>query len=251
LTVKTSFIPLALVTVGCGLVGCNSQSAVVAPVSAPVVQRTASHEKAEHRPATGEKPKAPDVPSPFAGDKGAKLVESLLKPSDETLAAETRKERAQRSLPAAAFLEQPQLPLPPSSDPVARLPAKQTGQPVRPRALAEGPPLDRYRADPTPPRRQEFATAGPIALPSPDLHQPVPLPILGRPHPDRAPLTDPTADVSVAAALAAPVPIRTNPAPFVRLNRPEPFEHAQTARLRTPLEEEPVPPVAIPRTPPK
>jgi hypothetical protein len=77
------------------------------------------------------------------------------------------------------------------------------------------------------------------------VNQPVPLPILARPATDRAPLTDPTPEVSLAAVLAAAVPVRTTPAPFVRLTLPDPFEHAQTVRLRTPPEEDPHPPLTI------
>jgi len=46
------------------------------------------------------------------------------------------------------------------------------------------------------------------------------------------PLTDPTAEVSLAAVVAQPVPVRTTRAPFVRFNLPDPFEHAQAVRLR-------------------
>jgi hypothetical protein len=111
--------------------------------------------------------------------------------------------------------------------------------------LPEEYPLGGYRADPPAPRRQELPAAGLLRLPAPDLNEPVPLPILARPVPDRAPLTDPTPEISRAAVLAAPVPVRTTPAPFVRLALPDPFEHAQTVRLRTPPEEDPQPPLAV------
>jgi hypothetical protein len=62
-------------------------------------------------------------------------------------------------------------------------------------------------------------------------------------------LGDPTPEVSLAAVLAQPVPVRSAPAPFLRLNLPDPFEHAQAVRLRTLPAEDPTPPVAFPRLP--
>jgi hypothetical protein len=87
-----------------------------------------------------------------------------------------------------------------------------------------------------------------VAWPSPDINEPILLPILARPVVDRASLDDPSGDASQAAALASSVPERTNPAPFLRLNLPDPFEHRNAARLRTPLPESPLP-IGTPRLP--
>src|SRR5262245_55762574 len=70
---------------------------------------------------------------------------------------------------------------------------------------------------------------------APDLNQPLPLPILGTPVRDREPLTDVTVESSRVAALSGPLPIRTSPAPFVKHQIPDPFEHQRTMHLRTPL----------------
>jgi hypothetical protein len=92
--------------------------------------------------------------------------------------------------------------------------------------------------------------AGPrIRLPSADVNQPVPLPVLARSVPGRAPLDDPTADLSRAAAVAAPLPVRTQPLPFRRLNLPDPFELRDAVRLRNPPAEDPLPPSSAARPP--
>jgi hypothetical protein len=72
--------------------------------------------------------------------------------------------------------------------------------------------------------------------PSPDVNVPVALPILAQPVPDRASLDDPTGDGSTAAALAATLPQRVIPAPFLRLTLPDPFEFRRPLTLAAPVE---------------
>jgi hypothetical protein len=83
---------------------------------------------------------------------------------------------------------------------------------------------------------------------APDVNQPAPLPILATPQPDRAPLTDVTSESSRAAALSGALPSRVTPAPFVRQQIPDPFEHQKALRLRSPIAEDSNPPPTI--TPP-
>jgi hypothetical protein len=59
----------------------------------------------------------------------------------------------------------------------------------------------------------------------------LPLPILARPVPDRASLEDATAAYSATAATTAPPVWRTKPAPFLRLNLPDPYENRRPSRL--------------------
>ncbi len=236
-----------------GLCGCGRQPPAVSPaqVAPPVepiarAQSPAEKEKPA-RPSTvsvEQPPKTEAPPSPLSRDRAATLVANRLAPSDPEAAGGVAKPRPLR-LPAAPSLETPQLPLPAYAHQPAP-PDPKPGSHVRgPGPLPEEPPLGNYRDEPSPPRRPELPSAGLLRLPSPDVDQPVPLPVLARPATNRAPLTDPTPEVSRAAVLAAPVPVRTTPAPFVRLNLPDPFEHAQAARLRTQPEEDPHPPLAI------
>jgi hypothetical protein len=113
--------------------------------------------------------------------------------------------------------------------------------PVRPRTLPESAPFSTYRSDPHLPQRENLPAGGRVRLPSPDVNAPAPLPILAQPVTDRAPLDDPTGASSTQAALAAVPPVRSEPAPFVRLPLPDPFELQHTVRLRLPLPEDPSP----------
>jgi hypothetical protein len=89
-----------------------------------------------------------------------------------------------------------------------------------------------------------------VRVSSTDVNLLPPLPLLANPGSDRASLEDPTADDSLKSALSAAPPIRSNPAPFQRLNLPDPFENAQTIRLRAQLPEEQSPATG-PVRPPK
>lgn len=77
----------------------------------------------------------------------------------------------------------------------------------------------------------------------------VPLPILATPVGDRTSLADPTAEASSAAALAAPLPRRAAPAPYVRLALPDPYENRRPLCL--PVTDEDPTPVAAAPTPPR
>jgi hypothetical protein len=105
-----------------------------------------------------------------------------------------------------------------------RLPAGKTPS-LRPRPLPEELPLIGHKSDPLVPEVQLLHAGDRIRLPSVDVNKPIPLPILAQPVTNRAPLDDATADASLAAALAATPPGRASPAPFLKLNLPDPFEN--------------------------
>jgi hypothetical protein len=113
----------------------------------------------------------------------------------------------------------------------------------------EEAPLSEIGADPARPGATEPPAGPKVRLPSVDVEQPIPLPILAQPHKDRASLADPTLEASVAAALGALTLHRAAPVPFVPINLPDPFEHSEAVRLRYPPDELPMPPPITPRTP--
>ncbi len=243
-----------------GLVGCSRQSPalITTPTRAAAQEPNRDEGKKPAAPAPEAEQAKAEPPgagqaaaSPFTGDRATKLVADALRPAEKPFADEVRKGQGQRPLSGPAFLEQPALPLPPAAGEVRRLTLKSAGKPFQPGPLPAELPLSRYRDNPSPPRREELPSLGLVHLPSADVNRPVALPTLARPQPDRAPLTDPAADVSVAAVLAAPVPVREAPAPFVRLNLPDPFEHAQAVRLHAPPDEDPAPPLVTIRPPTK
>ncbi len=234
------------------LVGCSRRTPAVAIAPAmPTVVRAAPEVEKEKQPPAPESQQEVKPDGRFDGDRGTKLVGELLRPSEHAFTTEAQQARGPRPLPGLTALERPQLPLPAFNGELPRFLVNPMNPSLRPDSLVESLHLDRYRDDPRAPLRERLPSAGPVWLPSLDLSAPVPLPILAAPVADRAPLGDPTPKVSLAAVLAQPVPVRTTPAPFVRLNLPDPFEHAQTVRLHSTPEEDLVPPIAAPQTPGK
>jgi len=75
------------------------------------------------------------------------------------------------------------------------------------------------------PQIPSLPEGGRVRVSSVDVNQPLPLPILAQPISDRASLDDPTAEVSSAAAVAAPIPPRITKAPFLKLTLPDPYDH--------------------------
>jgi hypothetical protein len=185
----------------------------------------------------------PDEQFPFPADREGRLLVEKLQPSDQAPPLADEKRIVPKRQPGPAKLENPDVPLPdvtisqPASIPLE----KNRDKPVRPTLLEGEAPLSRRRIEVDPPVAVKLPAAPKIAWPSSDVNQPIPLPILARPVVDRASLDDPSGDVSQAAALASTVPDRTAPAPFLRLNLPDPFEHRNTVRLRTRPPESPLP----------
>jgi hypothetical protein len=105
--------------------------------------------------------------------------------------------------------------------------------------LPEPLPADFARLDPTPPARIHLPEGELTRLPAIDTSRPLLLPPLAQPVPDRASLEDPTADYSARAVIGAILRPRTTPVPFLKLNLPDPFENAETVRLRINIPEEP------------
>jgi len=175
------------------------------------------------------------LPSPK--DKGGKLVGDLLRPTEKSLVDELTKKR----LSGPAFLERPEIPSPPYKGLPPKPAIKNVGNPVRPKSAADEIPLSRFFGDPKLPVVVKLEGAALVKWPMPDPNEPAPLPILAQPKSDRAPLTDPTTDASTDAALSGTIPVRDNPAPFLRINIPDPFENRQTIKVRNPLPEEPTP----------
>src|SRR5437763_15618166 len=91
------------------------------------------------------------------------------------------------------------------------------------------------------PPTPSFPVGKRLRVPSSDGEKPVDLPPTAQPLPDRAPVADPTLPSSREVVVSARMPDRKTPAPFLRFTLPDPFEHRDTVRLRTPLGAEEVP----------
>jgi hypothetical protein len=177
----------------------------------------------------------------FPPDKEGKLLAEVLRPSEKPLGPLAPEALKPRRFSASPSVEKPQLPLLPSTVEMPRQADTQKGTQVRPGLLPEEPPLAHYQIAVAQPEPIKLPAGPRVRLPSTNVNQPIPLPILAQPISDRVPLDDPTVTVSHSAALAETFPGRTNPAPFLRLTLPDPFEHRNVIRLLKPLEEEGIP----------
>ncbi|MBM4068713.1 MAG: hypothetical protein FJ271_07180 [Planctomycetes bacterium] len=176
-------------------------------------------------------------------DKGAKLLDELLRPSD---AAATRLSQGPKQLARPASIEKPAPPLPQFRGLPARFAAKPAGK-TTPRDPSEGTPLASIRETPKGPEEILFAVQALERWPSPDSGEPVPLPIMAQYVPDRASLVGPSGESSRDAALAGAMPARTAPLPFIRFNLPDPFENRMPIRTTAMNNEKADPVVSTPR----
>jgi len=111
---------------------------------------------------------------------------------------------------------------------------------LRPSALPERVPTSLANSLPDLPPRDELPTGPLVRQEGRDITMPAELPILSaRPVGDRAPLTDPTLEFTARSVISPTLPLRTTPAGFIRISVPDPFEHADAAKPRTPVVDDP------------
>jgi hypothetical protein len=165
----------------------------------------------------------------FPDDSGGKLLAKTLPPTNPpTLTDPTPTAPRPRALPA--YLDAPSVPTTAAGPPVPRLPLP-PGRETRPTALPDRVPTDLAPTILRLPDRGEFATAPLTKQSGPDPANPADVPILSaKPVPDRASLADPTVEFTARSVVSPTLPLRTQPAGFLRFNLPEPFEHSAAAR---------------------
>ena len=199
---------------------------------------------------SGSQPTSKEEMDPSEGvmDRGSKLASDLLAPGAKENTHSEVATSPQRK-PARDLQEPIVLPPPSVSTPHPLLETR--GKVARPVLLEEPAPLFDQLALPRLPEQPHLAVGPRLRIPSPDVNQPIALPLLGQPAQDKASLDDPTLDVSIAMAIAVSPPLRVNTAPFLRLVLPNPFENRDAIRLRKDLEEDTTPVTATPRVPGK
>jgi hypothetical protein len=185
-------------------------------------------------------------PFRFSDDRAGELLGELLTPS-QTAKTTVEKTTEPRKNPPSALVEQPTPSLPQVATVPVLLPSNAGAKRLQPGAPVEEMPLLSYRLDPALPHAQILPAGERVRLPSRNVNQAMALPMLAQLVTDRAPLDDPTAEASLTLGLAAQPPSRTTPAPFLRLNLPEPFEN----RVKSLSEriEEPLPMSLTPKRP--
>jgi hypothetical protein len=175
---------------------------------------------------------------PFPDDAGGKaLAKSLTPRSPVSFPAAGPATPRERNLPG--YLKAPSPTLPDGTGNLPRLPipiAKES----RPTPLPDRVPSDLGGVFPQLPPRSELQIGPLTRQESRDVSKPAELPILSnRPVPDRAPFTDPTLEFTAQSAISPMLPLRTQPTGFVRINLPDPFEHVDAAKPRTPVIDDP------------
>jgi hypothetical protein len=221
-----------------GLTSCSRSPAPPAavPTTVVVVDPSDSMNVAEPGP---KKDPLPDGGSfAFPDDAGGKaLAKALALAAPPPMPAVVPATPRERKLPA--YLDAPTPPLPDAASSPPRL-ALPPIKDVRPVPLPERVPNDLGVVIPDLPARAELPTGSLTRIPARDLSQPTELPPLSpKPVTDRAPLADPTTEFTAASVISPTLPLRTEPAGFVRINLPDPFEHADDAKVRTPVAEDP------------
>lgn len=223
------------------LLGCSRSTVIMVPeetsrADEPAIKKTVVRGQADE--SEGNRFTFPD-------DAGGVLLAKVLPPKPVELMRPERPEQPRRSS-SSAFMKPPALPLPPSHAALPSLPDEEKRTPLRPRLVLEET-LDGLPDVPELPKPLSLPAGARVRVPSIDVNQPIPLPMLSRPVPERASLDDPTLEASAAAALAAPILSRTSKAPFLRLTLPDPYDRR---RGEVPaLEESKEFPLASPRTP--
>jgi hypothetical protein len=223
------------------LLGCSRSAVVMAPEGA-------SHADESDAPAAARGKADEQVGTPFAfpEDASGVLLAKVLPPKEPEMSRPDH--AAPPSHPSASLqMKPPALPLPPSHAAMPRLPAAIKPVPLRPRLVLDETP-DGLLNSPVLPELPSLPDGGRVHVPSVDVNQPIPLPVLAQPVSDRASLDDPTAAASVTAALAALVPSRTAKAPFLKRTLPDPYDHRRSQKTAVP-EEQTEPPLGTPQTP--
>jgi hypothetical protein len=244
------------------LLGCSRSAVVMTPETNTHAEESASAKplaRAQTDEGNGEKPSARSgadesvskkpparaakndteaAPFRFPEDAGGRLLAKVLPPKDaeparrQPLASPARRGSVPSS--ASAYGKLPALALPPASAALPRLPGEARHGTLRP-TLVLDETLGGLPDTPVLPQVPSLPEGRRVRVPSLDVNESIPLPILARPMSDRASLDDPTLDASAAAAIAAIVPSRTNKAPFLKLTLPDPYDHRRT---EVPSEEE-------------
>lgn len=225
-----------------GVAGCG-QSAPPAVAVAPAVasETTGTADPPEPRkdgPSNTPVATKPDGAFTFPDDSGGKALAGILTPTAPPIMPPPPP-AGPRERKATDLLTGPYLPLPDSAGSPPRLVIPPAREP-RPVALPDRIPPELGGPLPQLPERSALVTGPLTRQDSRDVSKPIDLPILSaQPVPDRASLADPTAEFTARSVISPSLPLRTEPAGFLRINLPDPFEHAAAARPRTPVVEEP------------
>jgi len=230
-------------TAGCGHSPTPGPAVAVAPAEVVAGEERRELQK-EVSAESASVPRAEQATTPSGGtfrfpdDSGGKaLAQMLAPPAPPKLPPDEPARPRERKVPGLLDVSRLQ-----STDPGAPVPRLSLpgSNGLRPTALPDRVPSHLGGVFPSLPERAELPTGPLTRREGPDVTRPLEAPILSpRPVADRAPLTDPTLEFTARSVISPSLPLRTEPAGFVRINLPDPFEHAAAAKPRTPVVEDP------------
>jgi hypothetical protein len=214
------------------MLACRPTAAPRVEVKEAAATEASQSLAAQTEAAPAEEPPPPPATFEFADDTGGKILSRILPPNEPAkMPADAKTGPLARTRPGA--LERPDVPANPPVKALPKLPPAARSS-LRPHLPAEKDPLAGGGAEIDVPRRPELPESGLIRTPSRDVNLPIDLPIQSRYTADRAPLDDATAEFSLEQAVRRPQPLRETPAPFVRINLPEPFENRASVKTAVP-----------------
>jgi hypothetical protein len=218
-----------------GAIACGKQAASVGSPQPVVAAEPSDGDKIESAPKKESLTAGGSFK--FTDDDAGKIFSKILVPlPPPPLSPLATKAQSERILPAGIAEPRPAT-LPSSLVPV-RIPLPSRVD-ARPSPLPERVPADIAGLHSDRPERIELPVGGLTRLATPDVRQPVTVPILGRPVPDRASLDDPTAEFTASSVFNKNLPLRTTAAPFVKTNLPDPFENSEAAKVKIAPKEDP------------
>jgi hypothetical protein len=193
---------------------------------------------------------AAQAPADFAfppDGSGKELANKLPPPGQGTFPVIPAAEKKPAKIPSS--VTNPTVRPAPSSIIMPLLQPQIPAAPSQPAAIAEAAPLEEYGSFPLVPEVPQIAVGPPVRVPSVDVNLAPILVQVKQPAAEPAVFPDPTEDASLSAALACPLPPRTEAAPLLRLYLPDPFANRNDTSGLTPLPESDTPITATPIVP--
>jgi hypothetical protein len=208
----------------------EGKAAVVRPTPIPTIAA-----RPEERPLP--EPPAPSPGFEYPADLAGRVVARAVAPDLPALPSPERFGRSPKPRPIPGRLLDPEAtpPVRHTLPPVWPSPAGR----VRPLPPRERVPIDLGSGAEAVPARPTFPIAAGIDTRAPDVGKPPALPRLGRPFSERESLDDPAADLGHAAITGPPIRVKPDPAVFLRVTLPDPFELAEQVRPKVPPAAEP------------
>ena len=235
-----------LAMIGCAKVPDRSASLEAQPVAAAERQSETTRSTANIESRNAE-PAAVTQAAILTDDRAGKLLEEFTTSGSPGIRSPLpRKSPRERIMPAC--IAQPNPAAVANTLVPVRCPSPALAD-VRPVALVERAATDFAPLVDVVPELIEFPVAIFTALPAADVTRPVSMPTLARHSVDRRSFEDPTAEFTAQSIVNNKPPLRSQPAPFVKVVLPDPFENAEAVKVKIIVKEDPLTAIGNPPPP--